>query len=159
MAQSPNSCATRFQADALAAVVELEALWENLPQVRAVDSPDDSGQALIAKRQAFDTFWASLVTYNRQFRPPYHGGRPATTPRRLGAWCRRLADLYQRVDRAACPVQLLDKAHQCADRLAARLAAAACPRVKSPAGPADAAADLRSVADWCDRLVAERNPG
>ena len=61
---------------------------------------------------------------------------------------RRAGTLYRRADRAVCPVQVLETAHRYADRLAARLAVAACPRAASVAGPSDAAATQR----WIERL-------
>jgi hypothetical protein len=129
------------QANALAAVIELEAVWENVPATAAGASPADAHRSLTAKQRAFDA-------YNREYRADYHGERPATTPKRLGAWCRRLAALYRQADRTPCPVQVLDKAHRCADRLAARLSVVACPR----AGSGDAATELGTIADWCERL-------
>jgi hypothetical protein len=138
------------EANALAAIIELEAAWENVPATVAGASPGDSLRSLTAKQRAFDAYRAGLVAYNRHYRADYRGERPATTPKRLGAWCRRLAELYRRADRTACPVQVLEKAHRCADRFADRLAVVACPR----AATGDSAADLGSIADWCDRLAA-----
>jgi hypothetical protein len=50
-------------------------------------------------------------------------------------------------------VQLLEKVHRYADRLAARLNTAPCPRAVLPASTAEAVVDLGVVADWCDSLV------
>jgi hypothetical protein len=138
------------QANSLAAIIELEAVWENIPAVAAGASSGDALRGLTAKQRAFDAYRASLVAYNREYRADYHGERPATTPKRLGAWCRRLAGLYRRADGAVCPVQVLEKAHRCADRLAARLGVAACSRLAPASG--DAATDLGSIADWCEGL-------
>jgi hypothetical protein len=142
------------QANALAALIELEAFWENVPVTAAGALPSESLRGLTAKQRAFDAYHASLVAYNRRYGVAYHGERPAATPKRLGAWCRRLAALYRRADQADCSIQLLEKAHRCADRVAAQMAVTACPRAASASGPSDVAADLGSIADWCERLSA-----
>jgi hypothetical protein len=147
---------TTAQANALAALVELESRWENIPVAAGGASPGESLRDLTAKQRAFDAYRDGLVAYNRQFRPAHHGERPATTPKRLGAWCRKMAGLYGRADAAVCPVQLLAKARRCAGRLAARLGETPFPDTTVPANVADAVADLGSVADWCDRLAAAR---
>jgi hypothetical protein len=144
------------QADALAAVVELEALWENIPAAAAGASPGEALRGLTAKQRAFDAYRAGLIEYNRRYGAAYHGERPATTSKRLGAWCRRLAALYLRANQTGCPVQVLEKAHRAADRLATRLGTAPCSRPAAPASAADAVADLQEVAGWCDGLAAGR---
>jgi hypothetical protein len=149
---------TAAQANALAAVIELESVWENLPSAAATASASEGWKGLNAKQRAFDAYQALVAAYNREFRPPHHGERPATTPVRLGAWCRRIAQIYGQADRSACPVQLLEKVHRCASRLAARLGAAPCPRVTAPVTTGDAVAELGRVADWCDGLGAARIP-
>jgi hypothetical protein len=147
------------QATALAAVVELEATWENVPAAAVAASPGESLRDLTAKQRTFDAYRAGLINYNRRFQVDYHGKRPATTCKRLGAWCRKLANLYRRAEGAETPVQMLEKVHRCADRLAARLATAPCRRPEAPTSKADATADLQSVADWCERLSAAQSPG
>ena len=144
---------TTAQANALAALVELESRWENIPVAAGAASPGESLRGLTAKQRAFDTYRDGLVAYNRQFRPAHHGERPATTPKRLGGWCRKMAGLYRRADGAVCPVQLLVKVHRCAGRLATRLGATPFPETTAPANVAAAVADLGSVADWCERLA------
>ena len=62
------------QANALAAVVELESGWENIP-VAGGGSPGESLRGLTAKQRAFDTYRDGLMAYNRQFQPAYHGER------------------------------------------------------------------------------------
>jgi hypothetical protein len=140
------------QANALAAVIELEAFWENVPVTAVGALPRESLRGLTAKQRAFDAYHAGLVAYNRRYGVAYHGERPGATPKRLGAWCRRLAALYRRADQADCSVQVLEKAHRCVDRIATRLAATACPRAASASCPSDVSADLGSIADWCERL-------
>lgn len=146
------------QATALAAVVELEAAWENIPVPPVGAPPGESLRGLTAKQRAFDAYHVGLVEYNRRYGTTYRGERPATTPGRLAGWCRKLANLYRRASGDACPAEVLDKVHRCADRLAARLAATMCPRPAAHANAADAVADLRSIADWCDGLAAPRIP-
>jgi hypothetical protein len=146
------------QADAFAAVVELEALWDNVPIPGAGASPAEALCGLVAKQRAFDAYRVGLVEYNRDYGAAYRAERPASTPKRLAAWCRRLAAVFQRAERAGCPVQVLEKAHRCAARLALRSAASPCPRAAAPRGPDGAAAELVSIADWCDRLDAAPAP-
>jgi hypothetical protein len=149
---------TAAQADALAVVVELESLWENVPSAAAQTSASEGWRGLNAKQRAFDAYHSHLVAYNRQYRPSHFGERPATTPSRLGAWCRKMAQLYGRVDRAECPVALLEKVHRYADRLAVRLNATPCVRGTPQTSTADAVADLGAVAEWCDGLVVTATP-
>src|SRR5262245_51363625 len=95
------------QAMALAALVELEALWENLPKGDPQDSVKASVQGLRAKQGAYDAYHAKLVAYNRRYRPAHEAEAVATSPVRLGKWCRRMRDLLGRLDHeATCPIHL-----------------------------------------------------
>src|SRR3954470_14289210 len=145
------------QANALAAVIELESLWENVAPSSAQVSPREAWRGLNAKQRAYDAYQTQLTAYNRQFRPAHHCERPATTPKRLGGWCRRMAAVYGRADSADCPVQSLEKAYRCADRLAERLGVQPCPRAATTATATDAVAALAALANWCGELAA-RDP-
>jgi hypothetical protein len=146
-----NSDATR--ADALAHLVELEARWMNVPSAVATASASVSLAGLVANQKAFDAYRSHLVAYNRRYRPVYDGVRPANTAARLAAWCRTTADLYRRAGRAECPVDLLEQAHRCTDRLGTRLNRNLVCRPAAVTSTADAIAGLAAVADWCDGLV------
>jgi hypothetical protein len=146
------------QANALAVVIELESLWENVPVMAAQVDANEGWRLLSAKQRAFDAYHTHRVAYNRQYQPAYHGERPVATPSRLGAWCRKMAALYRRLDHAECPVQLLKKAYRFADQLAARFNTSPCLRALAHTNTADAVAALGSIADWCDGLFPAKIP-
>src|SRR5207248_1845551 len=105
------------QAEALALVVELEAQWENMPKGASRDDASATVQNLHAKQKAYNSYHAKLVAYNRRYRPAHEGERLVNTPIRFGIWCRKLLDLYLRLEhnaQAKCPVHLLEKTYRCA---------------------------------------------
>jgi hypothetical protein len=141
------------QADALAHLVELEARWTNIPLAAMTDSPGASLAGLVAKQKAFDAYHAKLVAYNRLHRPTYDGQRPVTTPVRLAVWCRKMSELYRHASGAECPVNLLEQAHRCADRLGIRLNRDLVGRPTNVTRTAEAIAGLEALAAWCDGLT------
>jgi hypothetical protein len=141
------------QADALAILLELEAHWMNVPTAVTTESARAMLAGLVAKQKAFDAYRAQLVAYNQRFRPTYDGLRPVGTPARLAAWCRTMADVYQRAGHAECPVDLLEQVHRCADRLSARLKRDRFCRPAPLKTTADAIAAFSTVAEWCDTLL------
>ncbi len=153
MIPSTSTDSDAVQADALARLVELEARWVSVPSAVATASASASQAGLVAKQKAFDAYHTQLVTYNQRYRPAYHGDRPVNTAARLAAWCRTMADLYTRAVQAECPVSLLEQAHRCADRLGTRLNRDLVCRPAAVTSTADAIADLKAVAKWCDRLL------
>jgi hypothetical protein len=148
------------QAEALACLVELEARWENTPQAGPRGAAGDSVETLQAKQRAFDSYHAKLVAYNKRYKPAHEGERPATTPPRLSAWCRKMRDLYLRVEhKADCPAQLMEKTFRTADRLAARLNREPVSRTTPLVDVRGAISDWGAVADWCDGLTVTAEGG
>jgi hypothetical protein len=147
------ACPDAAQADALANLVELEARWMNVPVAVPTDSATASLAGLVAKQKAFEAYRAQKVAYNQRFHPAYHGQRPVTTAVRLAAWCRTMADLFRRAGQAECPVNVLEQAHRCADRLGSRLNRDLVCRSAPGTTTADAIAGLGTVAAWCDSLL------
>ena len=142
------------QAEALARLVEVEALWENMPPAgtRNKEAPG-SVRNLRDKQKAFDSYRAHLVAYNRRYDPAYEAEWAANTPARLAAWCRRMRDLFQRIpDTEPCPVHLMDKVYRRADRIGVRLAKEPVGRTTPLEHVRDAIHDLGAVAEWCDAL-------
>jgi hypothetical protein len=147
------------QAAELARLVDLEACWENLrkgppPGRAAVRLTQD----LKDKQKAYEAFHDKLVAYNQKYTPVHVPELLLNTPARLAAWCRTMRDLYRQVEHAPpghCPVHLLEKAHWCADRVAARLNLN-----KNRNGPSTppstigvAIRELEALIQWCDGLV------
>jgi len=71
--QPPFAQLSAPQANALAAVLELEAVWENVPVAAAGTTTGELLRGLTAKQRAFDAYRAQQLAYNRQFRPAHHG--------------------------------------------------------------------------------------
>jgi hypothetical protein len=142
------------QAAELALLVDLEARWENL---RKTPAPDVSAATLdLADRQkSYEAFRAKLVAYNDRHTPAHVPELLLNTPSRLGAWCRRMRDLYRQVEhdpRGHRPAHLLEKAYRWADRVGVRLNKPLISRSPTPATIAAAIQDLEAVAAWCDQL-------
>jgi hypothetical protein len=142
------------QAIELSLLVDLEARWENL---RQTSSPARgavcSSQELQHRQKAYETFRSKLMTYNDQHRPAHVPELLLNTPARLGAWCRRMRELYLRVEpdpRVPCPVHLLPKAYRWADRLALRMNKAPLSRAVLPTTVREAIDGLGAVVAWCD---------
>ena len=141
------------QATALAALVELEARWENLPRGETGDDLQASVQALRAKQGAYVAYHTKLVAYNRRYAPAHEGETVLRSPARLAAWCRAMRDLLLRLTPgAACLVHLLEKAVRRAERLGTRIDREPLRRATPTDMPA-AIRTLASLADWCDGLV------
>jgi hypothetical protein len=134
------------QAVELAQLVELEALWENLPA-----APTQSGRDLLAKQKAFEAYRSRRAAYDGHHKA--HESRLSVhSPARLGAWLRGMRDLLARAEgdpRCPCPVHLVEKARRSAERLALRLKAES-PVVTPPATVLLAIQGLESLVTWCD---------
>jgi hypothetical protein len=144
-------------AAALAELVELEARWENLrmaPSRTAVIR--STNQDLHGMQKAYDAFRSKLAVYNKQFPPGHIPELLLNTPIRLGIWCRRMRDLYLRVEddpQVRYPVQLLEKGYRCAGKIAARVGKEWLPRSPAPGTIQTAIQELEAVAQWCDELT------
>jgi hypothetical protein len=150
------------QAAELALLVDLEARWENLRNT----SPRDLGvlpatQDLHGKQKAYEAFRAKLAAYNKRYAPPHVPELLLNTASRLGAWCRRMRDLYVQVEpnpALRCPVHLLEKAYRCADRVAARMGKDPVRRSTLPADIGAAIRDLDVLCQWSDELAGVAAP-
>jgi hypothetical protein len=144
------------QAAELAALVELEAGWENL---RTVASRTPESQAtprdLHGKQKAYETFRAKLAAYNKRYSPPHVPELLLNTAVRLGRWCRTMRDLFLRIEsdsRSHCPVQLVEKAYLRADQLAAKARKDRLNRSAAPTTVRAAVQELEAIGRWCDSL-------
>jgi hypothetical protein len=145
------------QAAELAALVELEARWENLRKTPSW-TPDVSPtvQDLHDKQRAYEAFRTRLAAYNKRFTPPHLAEVLLNTPARLGYWSRRMRDLYVQLEnhpQTQAPVHLVEKAHRWGDRVADRLAKDRLPRPAPPATIQDAARQIDALVRWCDELA------
>jgi len=145
------------QATRLSLLVDLEARWENMrhrpSRVRDVAS---STQELQDTQKAYETFRGKLVAYNERYAPVHVPDLLLNTAPRLGAWCRRMKDLYVRVEhdpQVPCPIHVLEKAYRWADRVAVRLNKAPVSRSASPDTIQAAIEGLEAVLRWCDALA------
>jgi hypothetical protein len=145
------------QAAELSLLVDLEARWENLRRTRLrPPEVDSSTQDLQGKQKAYESFHAKLVAYNKRHTPKHVPEPMLNTPSRLARWCRTMRDLYLRVEhdpRGHCPVHLLDKAYQCADRVAIRMNKGFVSRSTPPDTIQSAIRDLEALSQWCDEVA------
>ena len=134
------------QAVELAQLVELEALWENLPA-----SPARTSRDLAAKQNAFEAFRSRRAAYDGRHKA--HASRvPVHSPARLAAWLRDMRDLFARAEcdpRCPCPVHLVEKARRSADRIALRRETEA-PLVTPPATVRLAIEGLETLLAWSE---------
>src|SRR4051812_11774005 len=97
----------------LAALIDLEARWENLRASRPTSPTGSLRQDLIVRQRAYEEFRVKLVEFNKNYTPPYVTDFARTTPVRLRAWCLKMRDLYRTFEhdsQIACPIHLLEKA-------------------------------------------------
>jgi hypothetical protein len=146
------------QATELSVLVDLEARWENLKKAPP-RNPDKGSttQDLHGKQKAYDAFRAKLAAYNKRYQPAHVPELLLNTPSRLGGWCRTMRDLYLQVEHTAnghCPVELLEKAYQWAERVGVRLNQQFVHRQAPPATIRAAIENLEELAQWCDGLAA-----
>lgn len=154
MGEAASGILPAAQAAELALLVDLEARWENLRKTPA------SGAAavtldLVNRQKCYETFHAKLVAYNNRHTPAHVAELLLNTPSRLGAWCRRMRDLYLQVEhdpQGHRPAHLLEKAYRCADGMSVRLNKDLISRSPPPATVGAAIRDLEALAAWCDAL-------
>jgi hypothetical protein len=145
------------QAAELALLVDLEARWENLRNTptRTPEVPSATRE-LHCKQKAYEDFRTRLAAYNKRYAPAHVPELLLNTPARLGAWCRRMRDLYLRVEhepRGHCPAHLLEKAYRWADLVAARGNKGRVSRSLPPGTIRAAIRDLEDLARWCEELT------
>ena len=145
------------QAAELSLLVDLEACWENLWRTPLrLRETDSRTQDLQGKQKAYESFHAKLVAYNKKYTPAHIPQMLLNTPSRLARWCRTMRDLYLRVEhepRGHCPVHLLEKAYQWADRVGVRMNKGSVSRSSPPDTIRAAIRDLEALGQWCDDLT------
>lgn len=151
------------QAAELSLLIDLEARWENLRRSRlqppALESSTDDLQG---KQKAYEAFHDKLVAYNKKYTPAHVPEMLLNTPIRLARWCRTMRELYLRLEhdpRGHCPVHLLEKAYQWADRVGVRLNKGAVSRSTPPDTIRAAIRDLEALGRWCDELASVASLG
>src|SRR5258707_5439965 len=97
MREAASGTLPAAQAAELALLVDLEARWENL---RKTPAPDGTTATLdlVDRQKSYETFRTKLVAYNDRHTPAHVPELLLNTPSRLGAWCRRMRDLYLQVE-------------------------------------------------------------
>jgi hypothetical protein len=145
------------QAAELSLLVDLEARWENLRKSPPGDAAAHSTtQDLQGKQKAYEAFRARLAAYNHRHAPAHVPELLLNTPARLAAWCRRMRDLYLRVEhdpRGHCPAHLLEKAYRWADRIGVRMNQGRVGRAAPPDTIGAAIRGLEALGHWCDDLA------
>ena len=151
------------QAAELSLLVDLEARWENLRRTPLrPPEVESSTQELQGKQKAYESFHAKLVAYNKKYTPMHVPEMLLNTPSRLARWCWTMRDLYLRVEhepRGHCPVHLLEKAYQWANRMGVRMNKDAVSRSTPPDTIRDAIRDLEALGHWCDDLAKVASSG
>ena len=142
----------------LAALVELEARWENLRTAPSRTAEVRStNEDLHGMQRAYETFRAKLAAFNARYAPAHVPELLLNSPVRLGVWCRRMRDLYAQVvedPTVRAPVHLMEKAYRCADKIASRIGKDHPARPTPPDDVRAAVAELEALTRWCDDLVA-----
>jgi hypothetical protein len=157
MRETPDGNLDPAQAADLALLVDLEARWENLRDTPA-QAPDvpSATRELHGKQKTYEDFRSKLAAYNKGYAPAHVPELLLNTPARLGAWCRRMRDLYLRVEhdpRGHCPAHLLAKAYRWADLVAARVNEGRVRRSPPPGTIRAAIRGLEDLARWCEELT------
>jgi hypothetical protein len=135
---------------ALAALVKLQAAWENTPKAVGTNISRDRLQA---KQRAFEAFRSRTQEYNRRFTPAFVPERQGTSDRYLAVWCRHMARLFAVTTAAPCPVQVVEKAYRWAERAAAK--GGREPEARTSFGTTEGAVHiLGMIAQWCEQPVA-----
>jgi hypothetical protein len=140
------------QAAALAELVELEALWENLRHQPTPKGSPLPRETLVRKQMAHNAFQAKLLAYNRRYTPPHVPELLLNTAARLGKWCQAMRDLYRLIEpdlSARCPGSVVEKAYRWADRIARRTNRSLVSAQASPRFVGEAIAELESLGRWC----------
>jgi hypothetical protein len=145
------------QALELSQLVELEARWENLRKAPSrAPGAGAATQNLQGVQKAYDAFRTKLVAYNKRYKPVHVPELLLNTPVRLATWCRAMRALYLRVvdnPQAPCPVQLVEKAHERAERMSVRLNRECVSRSSPPGTIRDAMETLEALVQWCEDLA------
>jgi len=163
ISETPVSNLDPAQATELSLLVDLEARWENLRK----PTSERVGVGIVmkdlsAKQKAYDAFRSRLVAYNKRYTPAHVPELLLNTPSRLGTWCRRMRNLYLRIEHDPhrhCPVHLLEKAYRRADQIGVRVNKSLVRRATPSATIADAIKDLESLVQWCDEVISVAHPG
>jgi hypothetical protein len=145
------------QATDLSLLVELEARWENMRKPSSRSQEEGTvKQTLLGVQKAYDVFRIKLAAYNKRYKPAHLAELLLNTPPRLALWCRAMRQLYLQVEhdpQAQCPLQLLEKAYRCADRISVRLNKEPVSRPELPGTIRGAIEHLGALVQWCDDLA------
>jgi hypothetical protein len=151
MSDAKTSALDTAQAFELAAVVELEARWENLRAAQGVPTL----QTLHGKQKAYEAFRVKLATYNKRYSPAYISELLLNTSERLGLWCRTLRNLFAQLEgntQVRCPAQCLEKAYRWAELIARKETKP--PVIRNvPASTQEAVLALDGLCQWCATLA------
>jgi hypothetical protein len=151
---STDGTCVRDQAAELAALVELEACWENLRTAGSrPPEPHATVRELHGKQRAYESFRVKLAGYNKVYAPAHIPELLLNTPARLGGWCRSMRDLFLQVEhdaRIQCPVQLIEKAFRRADQLVAKGSEGLVSRPAPPGTIRGAIHELEALRLWCE---------
>jgi hypothetical protein len=113
-------------------------------------------QTLLEVQKAYDAFRNKLTAYNKRHKPAHLPDLLLNTPSRLALWCRAMRQLYLQVEhdpQVQCPLQLLEKAYRCADRISVRLNKDPVSRPEPPGTIRGAIEHLGALVQWCDNLA------
>src|SRR4051812_8893642 len=141
----------------LAALVELEARWENLRTApsRTAEARSTT-QDLHTMQKAYEAFRTKLAAFCKHYPPGHVPELLLNTPIRLGLWCRQMRELFRQVadtPQGRYPGQLMEKAYRTADKLAGRWGVPSPPR-PAPADDVGAAIrELDALEKWCHDLA------
>ena len=145
------------QPSELSLLVDLEARWENLRANRVLNGvKEETTSSLQHKQKAYEAFQSKLVAYNKSFKPAYVPGLLLNTPRRIGEWCRRMREVFARLEQGAgspYPSHLMERAYRSANHVADRQQHE---RVLRPAAAneiAEAVRELEMLARWCESMA------
>ena len=164
--ESSASSLQPAQATELSLLLDLEARWENVKRttpsqgLRGGHGTDD----LLGRQKAYEAFRSKLVAYNNRYKPPHVPELLLNTPARLSKWCQKVRNVYLQVEgdpRVLYPADLLEKAYQRADQMAARMNKVCVSRLVSPGTVRSVIGDLEALSKWCDELgrTSSMNPG
>jgi hypothetical protein len=145
---------TPAQATELAALIDLQALWECL----LADSATGATIDLTGRQKAYEAYRSRRSGYEARYGPVDVSEGTVSSAVRLAGWGRAMAAVLRQADPGStCPIHLLEKAQRMVSRLAARLDRT--PVAKgSRQGMADAVREMDAVVAWCEASGAVARP-
>ncbi|MDB5309234.1 MAG: hypothetical protein JWO38_3436 [Gemmataceae bacterium] len=141
------------QAAELAAVIDLEARWENMRADRPGGAVGHGTLDLQNRQRTYEAFRSRWVAYTARYKTLRVPELTPNGPERLGAWCRAVRAVLRRAEGGGCPVHAVEKAHRLAGRIAERLKKEPVGRGGPLGGVGDAIREMDAVVRWCDGLL------